>query len=72
MEMRLRGALVAKLQELAISFHDDVPAGTVVMGLVCGTDGDWHLAPKSVSPTTNPKGQVAVVRPAAASARSMP
>jgi hypothetical protein len=36
------------------------------MGLVCGTDGDWHLPVKSASPTTNPKAPVTAVRPAAA------
>jgi hypothetical protein len=52
---------------VSIDGHDHtVPAGTVVMGLVCGTDGDWHLPVKSASPTTNPKAPVTAVRPAAA------
>jgi hypothetical protein len=29
---------------VSIDGHDHtVPAGTVVMGLVCGTDGNWHF-----------------------------
>ena len=57
---------------VSIDGHDHlVPAGTVVMGLVCGTDGDWHLAPRTVSPTTNPHAQVIAVRPTAASANGI-
>ncbi len=54
---------------VSIDGHDHVvPAGTVVMGLVCGTDGDWHFAPRSVSPTKTPQAQVGVIQPTAASA----
>lgn len=29
---------------VSIDGHDHtVPPGTVIMGLVCGTDGNWHL-----------------------------
>jgi hypothetical protein len=57
---------------VSIDGHDHlVPAGTVVMGLVCGTDGDWHLAPRTVSPTTNPRAQVIAAQPAAASANGI-
>ena len=57
---------------VSIDGHDHlVPAGTVVMGLVCGTDGDWHLAPRTVSPTTNPQAQAVAVRPVAASANGI-
>ena len=57
---------------VSIDGHDHlVPAGTVVMGLVCGTDGDWHLAPRTLSPTTNPQPQVTAVRPTAAYANGI-
>jgi hypothetical protein len=47
---------------VSIDGHDHtVPAGTVIMGLVCGTDGNWHL-PKAAQPTTTPKPPV-VIKP---------
>ncbi|MEA2194272.1 MAG: hypothetical protein QOG42_706 [Solirubrobacteraceae bacterium] len=56
---------------VSIDGHDHtVPAGTVVMGLVCGTDGDWHLPKKSASPTTSPYAPITSVKPTAASAYS--
>jgi hypothetical protein len=52
---------------VSIDGHDHtVPAGTVVMGLVCGTDGDWHLARATTSPT-GPKAPMTYVRPTAVS-----
>jgi hypothetical protein len=51
---------------VSIDGHDHtVPAGTVVMGLVCGTDGDWHLAKKVAAPTTNPTAPFTAVKPTA-------
>lgn len=56
---------------VSIDGHDHlVPAGTVIMGLVCGTDGDWHF-PKATTTTTNPKPPT-TVKPTAMSAYRAP
>jgi hypothetical protein len=55
---------------VSIDGHDHtVPAGTVVMGLVCGTDGDWHF-PKAAQPT-NPKLPVTKINHASVAAYSL-
>ena len=55
---------------VSIDGHDHtVPAGTVVMGLVCGTDGNWHF-PKAAQPT-NPRPPLTTVNPTAGYAYSV-
>jgi hypothetical protein len=56
---------------VSIDGHDHlVPAGTVVMGLVCGTDGDWHLAKRVASPATGAHAPVLATQATATSVYS--